>query len=367
MQRQARPDVPGWKRPRQATGTGTSTSSSSSVKNTAQNYREYGCFLPDGDVLCFCNTEPRIRAIRRVTRKESSPNLGREFWSCGNWVEGAQCGFFLWCDQAASKGREYRTPPPPGAPAPAPLTPSSSPQKRPRAPSPAIPRPSPSSRVPLPPSESLDDIDPAAFDDPGFDDQDDDDEIEDADEGGPPSASALRAAASSSPSKKPRFESFTAGSSGSGGGEGASSSGSQQLPSTPKTRPGGFEAIRSDPDSPFHALQKSLFGGGQGDGHADGLRGGSTPAPGDNAAEPDALGQLTTGIAALPSLLGALRKERERDQRLLVAAKRREDVLKRAADKAKEESEGLRRVSERLKERIRMLEEEASELRTRGA
>lgn len=77
------------------------------------------------DVWCFCNTEPRIKAIRRVTRKESSPNLGRcaawiwrslggpgadclgtaglahrEFWSCGNWVEGEACGFFLWSDQA---------------------------------------------------------------------------------------------------------------------------------------------------------------------------------------------------------------------------------------------------------------------------
>lgn len=29
------------------------------------------------EVWCFCNTEPRIKAIRRVTRKESSPNLGR--------------------------------------------------------------------------------------------------------------------------------------------------------------------------------------------------------------------------------------------------------------------------------------------------
>ena len=77
------------------------------------------------DVWCFCNTEPRIKAIRRVTRKESSPNLGRcaawiwrslggpgtdclgtaglahrEFWSCGNWVEGEACGFFLWSDHA---------------------------------------------------------------------------------------------------------------------------------------------------------------------------------------------------------------------------------------------------------------------------
>lgn len=69
-------------------------------KNDAQKYRDHGCFLPNGgvysppactplvsqssadhapvpEVLCFCNTEPRIKAIRRVTRKESSPNLGR--------------------------------------------------------------------------------------------------------------------------------------------------------------------------------------------------------------------------------------------------------------------------------------------------
>lgn len=72
-------------------------------RNTPAKYRDYQCFRPDGgeagatfgcarsragnralihprtsaEVWCFCNTEPRIKAIRRVTRKESSPNLGR--------------------------------------------------------------------------------------------------------------------------------------------------------------------------------------------------------------------------------------------------------------------------------------------------
>ncbi|BGP38993.1 hypothetical protein JCM10449v2_002931 [Rhodotorula kratochvilovae] len=345
------------------------------LRTDAATLRKYGCFLPNGDVLCFCNTNPRIKAIRRVTRKETSPNLGREFWSCGNWIEGDGCGLFLWCDEAASKGRDFTTPPPPGKPALGapvnPPTPSSSPQKRPRACSPSVFSPA-GSAVPSTPSkplvtESFDDVDFDSFDATL------DDEIEDADF---PSSSTL----SASPGKKPRFDSFS------------SSGASRPTPATPSTsqlsqgphwqaaggagagggttraRTGGFDAIRLDPDSPFHALQKSLFGGSGGEGAS-----GSSPAPpspskaGPSAQseELSALDSLFAGLKGLSDLADAAKKEREKDARLQTAAKRKEETLRKAVERAKEETEALRRENEGLKERIRMLEEENNELRTR--
>ncbi|BGP47074.1 hypothetical protein JCM10450v2_002926 [Rhodotorula kratochvilovae] len=162
------------------------------LRTDAATLKKYGCFLPNGNVLCFCNTNPRIKAIRRVTRKETSPNLGHEFWSCGNWVEGQGCGLFLWCDEAASNGRDFTTPPPPGKPAPSapvnPPTPSSSPQKRPRARFPSVFRPA-GSVVPSTPFKPLV---TESFDDVDFDSLDAtlEDEIEDADF---PSSSTLSA------------------------------------------------------------------------------------------------------------------------------------------------------------------------------
>ncbi|PRQ74966.1 hypothetical protein AAT19DRAFT_13988 [Rhodotorula toruloides] len=306
-------------------------------KNDAQKYRDHGCFLSNGEVLCFCNTEPRIKAIRRVTRKESSPNLGREFWSCGNWVEGEGCGFFLWCDEAAAKGREYKTPPPAGA-AP-PLTPSSSPQKRP------FPSPTPAKSSPAPPSTQED-----TFDDIDFDslDAEIEDEIEDAD----PPTPAPSTPASGSPAKKPRFESF-AGSSqgpvtptkpaGRHGGAGAGQT----------ARPGGFDAIRADPDSPFHVLQRSLFGS---DAAAPPASSPTTPSssPTKGAdSDSDSFAALSSALSSLPSLLDSAKKDREKDARLLMAGKRKEESLRKLLDKEKEEREKLRRENEGLKERIR--------------
>ncbi|KAJ8294481.1 hypothetical protein OF846_002324 [Rhodotorula toruloides] len=322
-------------------------------KNDAQKYRDYECFLPNGEVLCFCNTEPRIKAIRRVTRKESSPNLGREFWSCGNWVEGEGCGFFLWCDEAAAKGREYKTPPPAGA-AP-PLTPSSSPQKR------SFPSSSPAKPSAAPPSTQED-----TFDDIDFDslDAEIEDEIEDAD---PPTPASSSTPASGWPAKKPRFESFAGSSQGpvtptksAGQRLGGVGGGTGQT-----ARTGGFDAIRNDPDSPFHALQRSLFGS---DATAPPTSSpttpGSSPTKGADS-DSDSFAALSSALSSLPSLLDSAKKDREKDARLLMAGKRKEESLRKLLDKEKEEREKMRRENEGLKERIRMLEEETNELRTR--
>lgn len=345
----------------------------------------------DPAVLCFCNTEPRIQATRRVTRKESSPNLGREFWSCGSWIEEQQCGFFLWCDQAAtcvpslsrrrslsrdrsltstraarSLGRGLRTPPPTDKPALPPLAkpiaPATSPQKRPRARSPPAFRPSVPAAVPAPAPASTptkarqqQPIVTESFDDVDFDSLDAglDDDIEDDDDS--PSA-----AAAASPSKKPRFESFgpSSGASRAGTATPATSQhwqGAAASPSSPgKPRAGGFDAIRADPDSPFHALQKELFGGGDG-----GERGpASSPAPASpSKAAPEgatsSLESLSAALASAAEAVEAVKKEREKDARLQVAAKRKEEALKKAVERAKEEGEAARRENERLKERIR--------------
>ncbi|GAA5927603.1 hypothetical protein JCM3775_006029 [Rhodotorula graminis] len=365
--------------------TSTATAAKPKLRADAATLKKYGCFLDNGAVLCFCNTEPRIQATRRVTRKESSPNLGREFWSCGSWIEDDNCGFFLWCDQAATLGRGLRTPPPADKPALPPLakpiTPATSPQKRPRARSPPAFRPSTTaSTTPAPAlapastptkprrqpavAESFDDVD---FDslDAGLDD-----EIEDDDDDNEPLASG-------SPSKKPRFESFASPSSGASRAGTATPSTSQHwqgaaASSTPgKPRAGGFEAIRADPDSPFHALQKELFGGGGTSGAENGTASSPAPVspskagPAPHEGAPSSFDALSAALASAAEAVELVKKEREKEARLQVAARRKEEVLKKAVERAKEESEAVRRENERLKERIRMLEEENNELRTR--
>ncbi|GAA5889903.1 hypothetical protein JCM8208_001163 [Rhodotorula glutinis] len=359
--------------------TSAATASKPKLRADAATLKKYGCFLDSGAVLCFCNTEPRVQAIRRVTRKESSPNLGREFWSCGNFVEEQQCGFFLWCDQAATLGRGLRTPPPADKPALPPLvkpiTPATSPHKRPRARSPPALRPSTAAATPAPASSPIkprqQPVVTDSFDDVDFDSLDAgiDDEIEDDDE--------LVLSPSASPSKKPRFESFGP-SSGASRARTATPSTSQQqhwqgaaaaAPTPGKARAGGFDAIRADPDSPFHALHKELFGAGAG-----GERGPvSSPAPvSPSKAGPAAYEGATSSFDALSAALSSaveavelVKKEREKEARLQVAARRKEEVLKKAVERAKEEGEVVKRENERLKERIRMLEEENNELRTR--
>ncbi|GAA6023071.1 hypothetical protein JCM10207_007709 [Rhodosporidiobolus poonsookiae] len=323
-----------------------------------------------GEVYCFCNTAPRIKAIRRVTRKESSPNLGREFWTCGNWVEGDGCGFFLWCDQAASQGRRYRTPPPPGAAA-IPSAGPSSPQKRPRPSTPppraASAKPASSFRPPATPSadDTYDDIDFDALS------ANLEDEIEDSYEEEPPTQYSSAPEPTPSPSKKARFTSFGGG--GGGGGGGSSGGSAREDPTTPtKARPGetgsksGFAAIRDDPSSPFHALQRDLFGPGSSPGPAPASSLPSSPTkPGASGDADDAFSALSAALASLPGLVDGARKDKERDGRLLAAAKKKEEALRRQVEKGRDEAERVRKENEALKERVRMLEEEVNELRTR--
>ncbi|GAA5916985.1 hypothetical protein JCM6882_005082 [Rhodosporidiobolus microsporus] len=333
----------------------------SASRNAAQKYMDHHCFQDDGKVFCFCNTKPRIEAKRRVTKKESSPNLGREFWSCGHWVEGEGCGFFLWCDEAASMGRRYRTPPPPGAPPPAAAPPPTSPQKRPRPSTP--PRPAAAAFSSTPRSAST--VVTENFDDIDFDSLDAglDDEIQDDYEEEPPTQyTSSSHPPSPSPSKKAKFTSF-------GGGSGSIGS---EAPTTPTKPPagaatrGGFAAIRDDPDSPFHAMQRNLFGPGSTPAPPS-----STPGPSSSPSKPGADGDdgfsaLSSALSALPSLMESAKKDRERVGRLLTAAKKKEEALRRQVEKGKEEAARMAGENERLKERIRMLEEENNELRTRA-
>lgn len=283
-----------------------------------------------------------------------------------------------------SAGRRYRSPPPPisaastslAVPASAPP----SPQKRTR---PVTPPPS-SSRAPshvpnssLRPVSSLterfDDIDFDALAAAGLED-----EIEDDDEEEPPTQYSTQGGSPSpSPSKKQKFTSF-------GGGV--------REPTTP-TKPAGvssssstFAAIQNDPDSPFHRIQRNLFGGGtdaEGDGasSASTLQPGSTPAPPSSspskplpsssatAADPsssDLFTTLSASLLSLPSLLAAAQADHARTARLLAASKKKDETQRRVVEKMKKENEGLRRENEGLKERVRGLEEERNELRTRG-
>ncbi|KAG0662383.1 hypothetical protein C6P46_003329 [Rhodotorula mucilaginosa] len=353
-------------------------------RTDAAALRDFHCFQPNGDVWCFCNTEPRIKAIRRVTRKESSPNLGREFWSCGNWVEGEACGFFLWSDQAQRMGRTFVTPPPPHPqsyvqltdaqrrrPSPAPfsaapplavkgtlpLSPTSSPVKRTHAASSSQQQQRTAQEV----IDSFEDVELSEFE-PDDDDDDREDEIlndDDNDDTAPWTAS---------PPKKARFDSFAAPAS-----PRTPNKHNAPAPSASSSSSSTFAAIRADPDSPFHAIQRSLFSAAAA---AESTTTSSTP-PNPNglkAAQPttasttipgDAFSSLAGALAPLAALLDAAQKERDKDARLLVAAKRKEETLRRSYEKERDERERLRTENEGLKNRIKLLEHEMLELRLR--
>ncbi|GAA5900241.1 hypothetical protein JCM5296_003018 [Sporobolomyces johnsonii] len=301
-------------------------------------YLAGGCFGPAGEVYCFCETKPRHEPDRRVTRN-AGPNAGREFYKCD------KCNFFLWYDEAEAKGRRYTTPPPSSA------APSSSPSEgRLPAPPSSLKRPhSYPSRRDVPTEESFDDID---FNSLGVEV---DEDIEDAD---PPSSLPQSQqhwhgpTPSPSPSKKVRFTSF--GGAGAGGGGGGDAG-----PSTPSKGGGAagasaFESIQNDPDSPFHAIARNLFG---------------TPSSALPATQPeptDALEALSHGVAALEPLLESVRRDKERDARLQLAGKKKEEALRGAMERLREENENLKRENTGLKERVRGLEGEVGELRTRG-
>ncbi|GAA5937465.1 uncharacterized protein JCM15063_002909 [Sporobolomyces koalae] len=352
-------------------------------------YLAEGCFGPTGEVWCFCNTTPRIEALRRTTRKESSPNLGREFYSCGSWQE-PKCTFFLWVDESAQKGRQIVTPPPQTgaststssstadairAPAsvptrnPAQPSPQTSPTKRLRSPT---VQPSPQSHKPLPASEQLDGIDFDAFsDDLSEDDiQDPDTEPEDSQIG----------SHNSSPSKKARFTSFSGHSQGDSGGR-------AQGPLTPTKRPNSsiaataaasqsqeYDAIKNDPESPFHTIKRNLFPANvpvSSPQHVPPPSSPMTSTTGPAPAKPDKeapgnpLENLTTQIDGLHSALTLVRKDKERDARLIDSGRKREKLLEDKMKQLKLENDKLRGDNAMLHKRISDLDIVVAELRTR--
>ncbi|GAA6023108.1 hypothetical protein JCM10207_007723 [Rhodosporidiobolus poonsookiae] len=64
-------------------------------------YIGFGCFASPGQILCFCDRDPRLEAVLKVTRKETV-NFGREFYCCDNPAD--KGGFFLWADEVEEKG-----------------------------------------------------------------------------------------------------------------------------------------------------------------------------------------------------------------------------------------------------------------------
>lgn len=358
-------------------------------RTDAPALRDFHCFQPDGEVWCFCNTEPRIKAIRRVTRKESSPNLGREFWSCGNWVEGEACGFFLWCDQARRMGRTFVTPPPPQPQSYVQLTDA---QRRRPSPAPfsaAPPPPAVKGALPLSPTsspikkrthaessqqqqqqqqqtaqeviDSFEEVELSDFepDDDGNDDDQEDEIRDDDDERSPWTAS---------PPKKARFDSFTGPVS-----PRTPSKHNAAGPPAPSPSSSTFAAIRADPDSPFHAIQRSLFSTTAA-ATTENTTSPTPPTPSGPTSSQfatasthngDAFSSLAGALAPLAALLDAAQKERDKDARLLLAARRKEETLRRSYEKERDERERLRKENEGLKNRIKLLEHEMLELRFR--
>ncbi|GAA5883247.1 hypothetical protein JCM16303_007327 [Sporobolomyces ruberrimus] len=356
------------------------TNSRPTFGKPANRFISRGCFGSNGEVWCFCNTEPRVEALRRVTRKESSPNLGRDFYSCGNWQE-PKCEMFLWVDESAQKGRQNVTPPPEGGstsnhsapPPPRPTTPARaaptrstsahpSPSKRPRSPPPQVALSS-SPRRPLPASEKLglEDIDFENFSNDLSEEEGEgeEEEIDDPDtEPEPDTQTQGSSSVMSSPTKKPRFTSF-------GGGTGEVKGGN-----------GGYGEIKNDPDSPFHSIKRNLFGGA-GEPDRDGAAPSSSPLANASSTHPttststerptatDSLTSLTQHLEEIPLLLTNLKKDQERDQRLIEVGKKKEEMWKKKNGKLEGEMDVVKRENEVLKEKVRRLEEEVRELRTR--
>ncbi|GAA5920331.1 hypothetical protein JCM1841_004537 [Sporobolomyces salmonicolor] len=299
-------------------------------------YLAGGCFGSAGEVYCFCETEPRSEPDRRVTRNAGS-NAGREFYKCD------KCNFFLWYDEAKAKGRRDTTPPPSSA------APASSPSKaHPSTLTSPLKRPHASpSRCDVPAEESLDDIDSNSLGDEF------DDDIDDADppRSLPPSQRHWQGPTPSpSPSKKVRFTSFSSGAerdTGPAPAQAPSASGAAGA--------SGFDSIRSDPDSPFHAIARNLFGPPS-----------SAAVPAAQPEPTDALESLSRGLASAQSLLESVKKDKVRDTRLQLAGKKKEEALRGAMERLKEENESLKREKVALNERVRSLEAEVGELRTRG-
>ncbi|GAA5893325.1 uncharacterized protein JCM6883_007633 [Sporobolomyces salmoneus] len=257
------------------------------------------------------------------------------------------------------KGRQKVTPPPdqstsvprPSTPArvapPQPPSsstgPARSPSKRPHTP------PRSTSRRPLPASEKLDDIN---FDD--FSNELSEDDIQDPDTEPEPDtqhSSSSQALMNGSPTKKAKFTSF--------------STPTKASSSAATKGGGGYAEVKNDPDSPFHSIKRNLFGG---EGNVDSSH--QAPPPSSPSHVPattatDSLSSLTLHLDTLPSLLASVKKDRERDQRLIEVGKRKEEMWRNRSAKVEAENQTLKGEMEGLKDKVRKLEEEVRELRTR--
>jgi hypothetical protein len=226
-----------------------------------------------------------------------------------------------------------------------PLSPTSSPVKRTHAASSSQQQQRTAQEV----IDSFEDVELSEFE-PDDDDDDREDEIlndDDNDDTAPWTAS---------PPKKARFDSFAAPAS-----PRTPNKHNAPAPSASSSSSSTFAAIRADPDSPFHAIQRSLFSAAAA---AESTTTSSTP-PNPNglkAAQPttasttipgDAFSSLAGALAPLAALLDAAQKERDKDARLLVAAKRKEETLRRSYEKERDERERLRTENEGLKNRIK--------------
>ena len=204
--------------------------------------------------------------------------------------------------------------------------------------------------------DSFEDVELSEFELDDDDDHDDgqDDEILDDDEQAPWTASA-------SPPKKARFDSFT-------GPVSPRTPSKHKNAATPAPSSSiTFAAIRADPDSPFHAIQRSLFSAAAAENTTSSTpptpAGSRHPASGANNGQPaqtttgtnngDAFSALAGALAPLAALLDAAQKERDKDARLLLAAKRKEETLRRSYEKERDERERLRKENEGLKNRVK--------------
>lgn len=205
--------------------------------------------------------------------------------------------------------------------------------------------------------DSFEDVELSEFEPDDDDDHDDgqDDEILDDDERVPWTASA-------SPPKKARFDSFT-------GPVSPRTPSKHKNAATPAPSSSStFAAIRADPDSPFHAIQRSLFSAttaaenttsstpptpAGSRHHAIGANNGQTAQTTTGTNNGDAFSSLAGALAPLAALLDAAQKERDKDARLLLAAKRKEETLRRSYEKERDERERLRKENEGLKNRVK--------------
>ncbi|KAI5475675.1 zinc finger, GRF-type domain containing protein [Pseudohyphozyma bogoriensis] len=321
-----------------------------------------GSFGPQGEVLCLCGKKTQV-----FTVKKEGPNTGREFFKC---AQPSPCKTFIWADdaQAASEVDSQSTATtmtdsfPSGAGnrlGSTSASTSTSPTKSRSSTVAQTPQPSPAKKV-FRPVAILSDDDLSEDDVFGpapvsptktsgkkarEPDEDEIEAFEEAREGSP------------SPTKKPRF----GGAAGAGAGGGFVTS--KAAPVTPTTgrvqQKTGFDAIKADPESPFHARHSGLFGGPAAASASPSVSAVGSPSAGAaGEAGSEALkALLEMGETFLPNLK-ALDKEWELLARKLKAKTKEAEFSKSRLAKMSEEREAD-------KNRIRQLEAQVEELRSR--